>query len=246
AFMACTSMTNARIGNGVTSIEDWTFHGCTRLTNVTIGHSVTNIGEVAFYECGLTSVNIPNSVLTIGRRAFFQSGLTNLNIGNSVTSIGEGAFCGCTNLITATIGNSVTNIGDYAFALGTTNLAGVYFKGNAPSLGLCVFQFESLCHPTAYYLPGTTGWDTTFGGLSTALWNPQAPTTDPTFGVRANQFGFTVTGTSNLVIVVEACTNLTKPDWTPVGTNTLTGGSSFFSDPQWTNYPARFYRFRSP
>ena len=65
------------------------------------------------------------------------------------------------------------------------------------------------------------------------------------FGVRTNQFGFNITGSSNLVIVVEACclTNLT---WVPVGTNTLTGGSCYFSDPQWTNYPVRCYRLRSP
>ena len=25
-----------------------------------------------------------------------------------------------------------------------------------------------------------------------------------------------------------------------------TGGMSYFSDPQWTNYPSRFYRLRSP
>jgi Bacterial Ig-like domain len=65
-------------------------------------------------------------------------------------------------------------------------------------------------------------------------------------GVRTNRFGFTITGTSNLVIVVEACTNVAHPTWSPVGTNTLTGGSSYFSDPQWTNYPRRFYRLRSP
>ena len=78
------------------------------------------------------------------------------------------------------------------------------------------------------------------------LWNPQVQTSDASFGVRTNQFGFTITGTSNLVIVVEACTNLANPIWSPVATNTLTGGSSYFSDPQWTNYPARFYRLRSP
>ena len=34
--------------------------------------------------------------------------------------------------------------------------------------------------------------------------------------------------------------------WSPVATNTLTGGSSCFSDPQCTNYPARFYRHSMP
>ena len=61
-------------------------------------------------------------------------------------------------------------------------------------------------------------------------------------GVRTNQFGFDITGTSNIVVVVEANTNLTNPTWSPLRTNTLTDGSSYFSDPQWTNHPSRFYR----
>jgi hypothetical protein len=46
--------------------------------------------------------------------------------------------------------------------------------------------------------------------------------------------------------VVEACTDFANPVWTPVGTNTLTRGSSYFSDPQWAEHPARLYRLRSP
>jgi hypothetical protein len=95
-------------------------------------------------------------------------------------------------------------------------------------------------------LPGITDWGSTFGGRPMVLWNPQVQTSDASFGVRTNRFGFTITGTSGLVIVVEACTNLANFTWSPLGTNTLTGGSSYFSDPQWTNYPARFYRLRSP
>jgi hypothetical protein len=37
-----------------------------------------------------------------------------------------------------------------------------------------------------------------------------------------------------------------NPAWMPLATNTLTGGSAYFSDRQWTNYPARFFRIRSP
>jgi len=76
--------------------------------------------------------------------------------------------------------------------------------------------------------------------------NPRVKPSDASFGVRTNRFGFTITGASNLVIVVEASTNLANPAWIPVGTSTLTDGSSYFSDPQWTNQPARFYRLRSP
>jgi hypothetical protein len=49
-----------------------------------------------------------------------------------------------------------------------------------------------------------------------------------------------------MTVVVEACTNLANPTWYPLATNTLSGGSAYFSDPQWTDYPTRFYRLRSP
>jgi hypothetical protein len=65
------------------------------------------------------------------------------------------------------------------------------------------------------------------------------------FGFQTNQFGFNLNWASDQTVVVEACTNLANPVWTPVGTNTLTGGSSYFSDPDSTNYPGRFYRLRS-
>jgi hypothetical protein len=122
---------------------------------------------------------------------------------------------------------------------------GIYFNGNAPSLGGS-YVFEGATNATVYYLLGTTGWGATFGGRPTALWLPQVQTTDSSFGVRTNQFGFNITWASGKVVVVEACTNLGNPTWIPVGTNMLTGGSSYFSDPDWTNYPARFYRLRSP
>jgi hypothetical protein len=47
--------------------------------------------------------------------------------------------------------------------------------------------------------------------------------------VRTNWFGFNITGSSNFVVVVEACTNLANPIWSRLQTNTLTGGSSYFS-----------------
>jgi hypothetical protein len=64
--------------------------------------------------------------------------------------------------------------------------------------------------------------------------------------VRNNQFGFNINWARGQTVVVEACTNLANPVWSPVGTNMLTGGSSYFSDPAWTNHPGRYYRLRSP
>jgi len=142
-----------------------------------------------------------------------------------------------------TIPGSVTSIGDQAF-YHCTSLTSVYFRGDAPSLGSSVFDSDN--NATVYYLPGTTGWGTTFAGLPTVLWKPQVQTTDASFGVRTNQFGFNINWASGQIVVVEACTDLANPLWSPVGTNTLTSGSSYFSDPDWTNYPSRFYRLRSP
>jgi hypothetical protein len=70
-------------------------------------------------------------------------------------------------------------------------------------------------------------------------------TSDASFGVRTNQFGFTINWASGMTVVVEASTSLANPTWYPLDTNTLTSGTAYFSDPQWKNYPSRFYRLRS-
>lgn len=268
-FWCCTSLTNVTIGNGVTKIGNGAFGACTSLASVTISDSVIGIGHDAFSFCAnLTNVTIGNGVIDIGEQAFaLCTSLTNLTIGKSVTSIGNYAFLGCTSLASVTIPDSViiiyndafrtcislTNltigkgiaaIGGYAF-IDCRSLTGVYFHGNAPRIGSFAFgggNFATV-NATVYYLAGTMGWGPTFGGRPTMLWSPQAQISEAGFNVVRNQFWFTITGHSGLAIVVEACTNLANSVWFPVGTNTLTNGSSYFSDPQ-TNYSARFYRLR--
>ena len=170
--------------------------------------------------------------------------LTNLIIGNSVTNIGYEAFEGCSSLTSVTLPASVTSIGNYAFYY-CTSLTGAYFPGNAPSGGdSYVFLYDNKA--TVYCLPETTGWTSWFGARPVVLWNPQAQTSDTSFGIQANQFGFNITGTANIPILVEASTNLANATWIPLLTCTLTNGSIYFSDPQWMNCPGRFYRLRSP
>ena len=253
AFSVCTSLTSITIPNSLTNIADYTFSSCYGLTDVTIPNSISTIGSGAFATCyHLTSITIPNSVTSIGDWAFNACyGLTSITIPNSVTSVGGYAFYNCTSLSSVTIGTNVTSIGTYAFAwcnslanitiptsissigyaafYNCSQLTGIYFQGNVPSLGGSSV-FDGANNTTVYYLPGATGW------------NPQAQTRDASFGVRTNQFGFNLTGSSGLGIVVEACTNLANSTWSPVETITFTGNSSYFGDPQWTNYPTRFYR----
>ena len=47
-------------------------------------------------------------------------------------------------------------------------------------------------------------------------------------------------------MVVEASTNLNKGPWTPVSTNTLTGGTSTYAESTPVASPGTFYRFRTP
>lgn len=127
---------------------------------------------------------------------------------------------------------------------GMYNLKAIFFTGNAPTnLGTGILQGDPV---TVYYLPGKTGWGSTFAGYPAVLWNPQPQTHDSSFGVRTNRFGFNITGTAGIPLVVETTTNLSGGVWTIVQNCTLTNSSIYFSDPQWTNHPRAFYRIRSP
>jgi hypothetical protein len=217
-------------------------------TNIN-GLTVTTIGLDAFNNLtNLTSVTIPDSVITIGINAFSECyGLTNVAIGNSVTSIGHFAFGSCFSLTSVTIPGSVTSIGVVAFG-SCFSLTSVYFQGNSPTPNndSTVFNFDPA---TVYYLPCTMDWAAMFDGLPTAPWylpNPVILNNSASFGVQPGGFGFTISWATNVSVVVEAATNLANPVWIPVSTNTLANGTNYFRDPQWTNYPGRFYRLRSP
>ena len=174
-FYDCTSLASASIPKSVTSIGIQAFQNCTSLSSVTIGTNVTNIGVSAFAVCtSLASIAIPNGVTNIGSGAFYYcTNLASVAIGNSVTSIGQQTFQFC-SLTNVTFPSSITSIGAWAF-LWCTNLNGAYFEGNAPSIGTNVFYLDN--NPTVYYLPGTTGWASTFADRPTALWNPCATAT---------------------------------------------------------------------
>jgi hypothetical protein len=178
---AFTSLTTVTIPNSVKSIGAEAFALCPNLSSVTIGNSATNIGLNAFWGCpSLTAITVGglNSVYSSAVGVLFNKSQTTLiqypggmtgsyTIPNGVTSIGDSAFSQCVRLTTVTLPASVTSIEFRAF-LDCPNLEGVYFHGNAPTLGLAVFSDDSSA--TLYYLAGTTGWGETYGGLPTTLW----------------------------------------------------------------------------
>jgi hypothetical protein len=220
AFEYGARLTNVSIPNGVTSIGDYAFWACNSLTNPTIPNSVTNIGDSAFCECtSLASITIPNRVTRIGVGTFGDcTRLTSLTIPDSVTTIGTNAFSDCAGLTSVTLGRGVTDIRFAAF-YNCTNLTALHFEGNAPSLGGYVFQGDN--RATVYYLPGTTGWGTTFGGLPTALWT-QVPT------IQASPQSQTAEATSAVGLRVQASSPLPLfYFWYLNATNLLSSGTNW-------------------
>jgi len=135
-----TNTTEIIIGDGIQSIEDYsfqdfiflqtislpdsitklgtgTFYNCQSLTNITIPNSVTEIGENAFELClGITSIEIPEGVTKINSNTFkFCRNLKEITLPTSLKEIASNAFDYCDSLSELDIPNEVENIGEYAF-----------------------------------------------------------------------------------------------------------------------------------
>ncbi len=261
-----TSPTSVTIPNSVTSLQSAAFQQAYTLTTVSIGSGVTNIGsQDVFLVCfALTNITVDalnpnycsaNGVLfnkekTVLLQYPIGAAAESYTIPASVTAIGYQSFdyagdtlYGGGNLRNVIFPSGVSNIADGAF--GNSGVSAVFFSGNAPTVDTTAFGGDSV---KCYFLPGTTGWSNfaAAANVQVALWNPLIQSGGPGFGVISNQFGFNITGTNNCTVAGEACTNLVNPVWVPLQTCTLTNGSFYFTDSQWTNYACRFYGLGFP
>jgi uncharacterized repeat protein (TIGR03803 family) len=138
------------------------------------------------------------------------------------------------------------NGGGTLFNLQTNGTAFTILYTAGINMSNITFLGGSLAFEQGIFYGTGSGGSAGSGAVFSLNTTPQFQTGASNLGVQTNQFGFSLSGYSNQVIIVEASTNMTGSNWQPVQTNTLTSGSSYFSDPQWTNYPGRFYRLRSP
>jgi BspA type Leucine rich repeat region (6 copies) len=260
AFSRCSSLTDLTLPTAVATIGSDAFAHCTNLSSVTIPMNVTNIGSGSFGDCrGLTGINVDplNPLFTSVDGVLFNGSKTALlqfpsgragayTVPTTATTIGPLAFSGCARLTNATLHEDINEIGRFAF-YECQSLAALYFRGNSPKCD----ETSSLQPPnslTVYYLPGSTGWSNTYARQPAAMWLFSSPIIlafGPSFGIQTNTFGFRISWATNSSVVVETSGNPAEPTWRPLTTNPLVDGWSYFSDAEWTNYPARFYRIRS-
>ncbi|MEI6566580.1 MAG: leucine-rich repeat protein, partial [Verrucomicrobiota bacterium] len=189
AFSQCWSLSSVFIPNDVTSIGDNGFYNCTSLTAVRIPNTVTSIGSFAFYRCvSLTGVTIPNGVAKIGYSAFENTSLTSVTIPSTVTNIAEAAFRYCSRLKHA------------------------FFAGNAPTMGLNVFDSAGSGF-AVNFLNASSGFTTpTWHGYTTLGVN--SPSTNANvWALTITQCAlspvFTSTGTNYTATVPNSVTSVT-------------------------------------
>lgn len=254
-FAYCYGLTNIAIPAGVTSIGQGAFSQCEGLTNIDVSPANTAYSSadgVLFNKERTTLItcpggkpgaySVPPGVTVISDRAFaFCANLTRISLPAGVASLGFRAFECCPGLASIEIPAAVANIDQEAFKE-CENLQGVFFEGDAPGIGWEIFN--ETASVVVYYLPGTSGWSDTFAGRVAMLWNPVI--SSPLRSEGTNGFVFTVTGTTNIPVVVQARTSLVSGAWIILHSNVVSDGSIRFCDQDSTNHPSRFYRIAAP
>jgi hypothetical protein len=114
------------------------------------------------------------------------------------------------------------------------------FAGRQGSGGDSIIDSSAITILTDFFGSGSPDDPNNGEIIITAVPTPLVITTSAAFGFTNGVFGFNVLGPVGSNVVIQASSDLQT--WIPVSTNTLTSGTNYFSDPQWTNYPGRFYR----
>jgi hypothetical protein len=137
--------------------------------------------------------------------------------------------------------DSITNIETGAFG-GNPGLELFFFTGNAPAADNSLLSGTAI---NVLYLPGKTGWTSTFGGRPALAWNPAVAT--GSIGFSQSLFGFTIEGTPQIPVHVQTSTNIITGIWQTLTNAVLNGnGEIKIADPSSTTELIRFYRFVWP
>lgn len=139
--VACESLENVTLEEGLESIGHSAFLGCSGLKEIILPSTVKRIGADAFRDCAsLTKVVLSPAMKEIPDGAFANCrSLQTIEIPASVNKIGAHAFEGCEVLSEAVIHGDNVEIGEMAFA-GIVNLRKVRVDGTVKSVGREAFS----------------------------------------------------------------------------------------------------------
>ena len=143
AFSGCTALTGIELPDSVTRIERDAFRGATSLSKVVLSKGLTYLGGRAFGSCtALTSIEIPASLEksdTYFEGPFFDTGLKTVTFEAGTTRVASYLFESCRSLEEIELPEGITQIGEGAFQ-DCTGLSGIELPDSVTSLGKYAFN----------------------------------------------------------------------------------------------------------
>lgn len=131
------SLVSLKIGNIVSSINDYAIYNHRGLTSIDIPSSVTSIGVQALANCSsLTSIDIPNTVTYIGQYALDSLGISSFTLNCPITEYNN--IIRSTSLVDVDLRNtSLTSLSPQAFM--GSNISSIYLPDTITSIGTSCF-----------------------------------------------------------------------------------------------------------
>lgn len=165
AFLACASLKELLLPEGVTDIGAEAFRGCVSLTEVRIPDTVRRIDRGAFCNCiNLKKIHLPSGLQELEDEAFRDCvSLQSITVPGNVKYISDKAFSGCKNLTEVTLSDGLESISGEAFA-NCTSLRCVILPDTVTELSYGAFK--NCTSLVSVQLPGVwkTGDEDGWGG----------------------------------------------------------------------------------
>jgi len=242
------------IPNGVTAIGDWAFDDCGGLTNVTIPDGVTSIGYEAFEECtSLTGLYFQGNAPSFGTAVFV--GDDNATVYYLPETTGWGATFG--GRPTAPWGPPIIQTPPPTQTAEAGSAVGLWVKarGGLPLFYLWYLDDTNLLGCSTNCALALTNVQVSQSGMYTVIiTNASGAVTSASALVnviaaveRRAVPGVKVTGEPGSLLNVDCANSLSPaPNWTTLGSVSLTGTSQYVFDLMLPLPPQRFYRAWQP
>jgi hypothetical protein len=213
-------------GLPVASIGARAFYGCATLNEVVVAASVTNLGSYAFASCvWLTNVVLSTNLPELPSFAFAScSNLTRVTMGEGLTRVGHWAFRACDALERITFPKSLDTVDASAFNA-CNSLGDFFFEGDAPTLLYGPIYPTPYRAVRVYHHAKANGWDSTFGSITTAIWEPDLPFAYNPAGTNACSIDRYL-GANGTVVIPDAIQNLAV---TSIGASAFTFAGDIYS-----------------